>query len=127
MIHLKSKFFNAFEQKDMTIIYPTILKNGRHKLEFFINGKQLDELKKNLPEFRILQISDSYKPKIELTNRQEEIINKAQSLGYFKYPRGVTLTELAKLLKISKATLSQTLRTVENKAIKNILNWRENK
>lgn len=127
MIHLKSNFFNAFEQKDMTIIYPTTLKNGRHKIEFLINAKQLEELKKNLPGCKVLQISDSYKPKIELTNRQEEIINKAQSLGYFKYPRDVTLTELAKLLKISKATLSQTLRTVENKAIQNILNWRENK
>jgi hypothetical protein len=126
MIHMKSKVLKSLEQKNMTIIYPTTLKNGKHKIEFLINEKQLNDLKQVLPGCKILQINDSYNPKIELTNRQEEIVSKAQSLGFFKYPREVTLTELAKLLKISKATLSQTLRTVENKAIKNILNWRGN-
>lgn len=124
MIHIKSKILKNFEQKNITIIYPTTLTNGKHKIEFLINVKQLNGLKQAMPNCKVLRINDSYKPKIELTDRQEEIINKAQSLGYFKYPRDVTLTELAKLLKISKATLSQTLRTVENKAIQNVLNWR---
>lgn len=122
MIHMKSNILKSLEQKNMTILYPTTLKNRKHKIEFLINEKQLNDLKQALPGCKVLQINDSYKPKIELTARQEEIISKAQSLGFFKYPREVTLTELAKLLKISKATLSQTLRTVENKAIQNILN-----
>jgi len=126
MIHMKSSILKSLEQKNMTIIYPTTLKNGKHKIEFLINEKQLNDLKQVLTGCKVLQINDSYNPKIELTDRQEEIVSKAQSLGFFKYPREVTLTELAKLLKISKATLSQTLRTVENKAIKNILNWRGN-
>ncbi|MCF7860908.1 helix-turn-helix domain-containing protein [Candidatus Woesearchaeota archaeon] len=127
MHHMKSRLLTNLEQKNMTLIYPTILKNGKHKIEFLINEKQLLDLKNALPECRVLQISDSYKPKVELTERQEEIVSRAQSLGYFKYPREVTLTELAKLFKISKATLSQTLRSVENKAVNNILNWRGEK
>lgn len=126
LIHIKSNFFKKIEQEKITIIYPTKLKNRKHRIDFLINEAQLNNLKQVLPGCKVLQINDSYKPKIELTDKQEEIVSKAQSLGYFKYPRDVTLTELAKLFKISKATLSQTLRTVENKAIQNILNWRKN-
>jgi len=120
-IHIKSALLKKFEQKEMTILYPTKLKNGQHRIEFLIDKKQLESLKKGLTNMQVLRIADSYKTKTEITSRQEEILWKAYSFGYFKYPRGVTLTDLAKLLKISKATLSQTLRIVESKAIKMLL------
>lgn len=120
-IHIKSSVLNKIEQKDMTILYPTILKNGIHRIEFLINNKQLESLRKGISNIKILKISDSYKKEIDITKRQEEVLWKAYSFGYFKYPRGITLTDLAKLLKVSKATLSQILRTVEHKAIKQLL------
>jgi len=120
-IHIKSAFLKKFEQKEMTILYPTTLKNGMHKIEFLIDKNQLKSLKKGLTNIKILKIADSYKTNTKITERQEEILWKAYSFGYFKYPREITLTNLAKLLKISKATLSQTLRIVENKAIKMLL------
>ena len=120
-IHIKSAFLKKIEQKEMTILYPTILENGMHKIEFLINKIQLESLKNGLKNITILKITDSYKTETTITKRQKEILWKAYSFGYFKYPREITLTNLAKLLKISKATLSQTLRTVENKAIKQLL------
>ena len=120
-IHIKSKFLKQFEQKEMTIIYPTLLKKGMHRIEFLINNKQLQTLKKGLSNISVLKITDSYKTETKLTERQEEILWKAHSFGYFKYPREITLTDLAKLLKISKATLSQTLRIIENRAIQTLL------
>ncbi len=120
-IHIRSRFLKRFEQKEMTILYPTILRNGTHRIEFLIDKAQLESLKKGLSNLKILKIADSYKAETNLTERQEEILWKAYSFGYFKYPRGITLTDLAKLLNISKATLSQTLRIVENKAIKKLL------
>lgn len=120
-IHIKSKFLKTFEQKEMTILYPTTLKNGMHRIEFLINTKQLESLKKGLSNIKVLKISDSYKTKTYITERQEEILWKAYSFGFYKYPREITLTDLAILLKISKSTLSQTLRTVESKAIKQFL------
>jgi predicted DNA binding protein len=120
-IHIKSVFLKNIEQKEMTILYPTTLKNGMHRIEFLINKKQLKSLKKGISNITVLKIADSYETKTKITERQEEILWKAYSFGYFKYPRGITLTDLAKLLKISKATLSQTLRIVENKAIINLL------
>jgi len=120
-IHIKSAFLKKFEQKDMTILYPTTLKNGMHKIEFLIDKAQLRSLEKGLNDISILKIADSYKTKTTITERQEEILWKAYSFGYFRYPRGITLTDLARLLHISKATLSQTLRIVENRAIKQFL------
>jgi len=120
-IHIKSAFLKKFEQKEMTILYPTTLKNGIHRIEFLIDNTQLESLKKGLTNITVLKIADSYKTKVEITSRQEEVLWKAYSFGYFKYPREITLTHLAKLLKISKATLSQTLRIVENKAMKMLL------
>ncbi|NOZ80714.1 MAG: hypothetical protein GXP63_03490 [DPANN group archaeon] len=120
-IHIKSLFLKRFEQKEMTILYPTRLKNGQHKIEFLIDKEQLNSLKKGLRNMNVLKIADSYKTKVNITSRQEEILWQAYSFGYFKYPREITLTDLAKLLKISKATLSQTLRIVENKAIKMLI------
>jgi len=120
-IHIKSAFLKKFEQKDMTIIYPTTLKNGFHRIEFLIDKNQYASLKKALPNVKIVRIADSYKEEVNLTERQREILWKAYSFGYFKYPRGITLTDLAKLLNISKATLSSVLRTIENKAIKHLM------
>ena len=120
-IHIKSAFLKKFEQKEMTILYPTTLKNGMHRIEFLIDKIQLESLKKGLTNITVLKIADSYKTETNITERQEQILWKAYSFGYFKYPRDITLTNLAKLLKISKATLSQTLRIVENKAIKQLL------
>ena len=105
----------------MTILYPTTLKNGMHRIELLIDKTQLESLKKGLTNITILKIANSYKSETNITERQEQILWKAYSFGYFKYPREITLTNLAKLLKISKATLSQTLRIVENKAIKLLL------
>jgi len=120
-IHVKSPLLKTFEQKEMTIIYPTILVNGLHKVTFLINNNQLISLKKALKSVKIIKISDFNTEKDDLTERQLEILEKAVSFGYFKYPRDITLTDLAKLLKISKGTLSESLRIIENKAISLLL------
>ncbi len=120
-VRIRSVFLKNFEQKEMTIIYPTKLLDGQHRIEFLIDKKQLSSLKKGLANIKVLKIADSYKTKPSISSRQEEILWKAYSFGYFNYPRGISLTDLAKLLKISKATLSQTLRVVENKAVKLLL------
>ena len=120
-IHIKSSILKRLEQKKITIFYPTMLKKGIHRIKFLADKKQLESLNEVLSDVRIIKITDSEDNKTELTEHQKELLWQAYSLGYYKYPRGITLTNLAKLLKISKATLSQTLRIVENKAIKQLL------
>jgi predicted DNA binding protein len=52
-----------------------------------------------------------------LTSRQSEILAKAISLGYFEFPRRFSLTELSKQVGIRPSTLSQVLRSAEEKVM----------
>jgi predicted DNA binding protein len=50
-----------------------------------------------------------------LTDRQEEVIRKAFSLGYFDFPRGKDSIEVAKEVGVSISTLSEILRAAERR------------
>jgi len=52
-----------------------------------------------------------------LTERQEQVIYLAYRLGYFDYPRRISLKELGRILGIKESTLSEILR----RALKNIV------
>ncbi len=52
-----------------------------------------------------------------LTSRQKEILGKAMMLGYFEFPRRISLTELSKHIGIKPSTLSQVLRAAEEKVM----------
>jgi hypothetical protein len=53
--------------------------------------------------------SREYRPNATLTDRQRELMQAAIAQGYYEVPRRVTLTELARRLKVAKSTLSETL------------------
>lgn len=53
----------------------------------------------------------------QLTSRQREILAKAISLGFFEFPRRLSLTELSEQVGIKPSTLSQILRAAEEKII----------
>jgi hypothetical protein len=52
-----------------------------------------------------------------LTDRQDAVVRLAYRLGFFEFPKKVSLTELAGKLGISKSTLSETLRAAEAKIL----------
>ena len=52
-----------------------------------------------------------------LTDRQSRVLSLAYELGYFEFPKKINLTDLAKKLGVSKAALSETLRTGEEKVL----------
>lgn len=52
-----------------------------------------------------------------LTDRQARVLSLAYELGYFEFPKKINLTDLAKKLGVSKAALSETLHTGEEKVL----------
>jgi hypothetical protein len=54
-----------------------------------------------------------------LTGRQKEILAIAISLGYFDFPRKISLTELSAKVAIKPSTLSEILRNAERKLLQN--------
>jgi len=55
-----------------------------------------------------------------LTLREKYILFKAISEGYYDYPRRINLSNLAKKLNISKATLSEYLMKIESKIMRKL-------
>jgi predicted DNA binding protein len=54
-----------------------------------------------------------------LTFDQHKIIRIAEQLGYFEFPRSITLTKLAERLHMSKSNLEEILRRAEHKIATN--------
>lgn len=52
-----------------------------------------------------------------LTDRQERVLSLAHKLGYFEFPKKINLGDLAKKLGVAKSTLSEILRTGEEKIL----------
>lgn len=58
--------------------------------------------------------------KSTLTEKQVEIFDVAKREGYYEYPRKLNAKELAEKMEISKSTLVEHLRRIENKIISGI-------
>jgi predicted DNA binding protein len=52
-----------------------------------------------------------------LTERQDQVLSLAHKLGYFEFPKKINLSDLAKKLGVAKSTLSEILRTGEEKIL----------
>jgi len=78
--------------------------------------KLLDNLESGGVDAKIHSIVE-LKDESALTKRQEEILQIALEKGYFDYPKKIHIAEFAKLLGISKPTLSEILRRGQKKIL----------
>ena len=78
--------------------------------------KLLDNLESGGVDAKIRSIVE-LKDESALTERQEEILQIALEKGYFDYPKKMNIAGLAKLLGISKPTLSELLRRGQKKVL----------
>ncbi|MCA9460345.1 MAG: helix-turn-helix domain-containing protein [Nanoarchaeota archaeon] len=115
----KLNFLQKIIHHKLTIIFPVTIHNGYGTIEIFANKGQVELFEKVFGKIKILKISDEINKKEHLTLKQKEILETAYMLGYFSYPRKISLTELSIHLKISKSTLSENLRVAENKIMSN--------
>lgn len=59
---------------------------------------------------------------LNLSKTQETLLKETLRGGYYKYPRGTTLTKLAERIGVSKATVVKNLRKLENTSMQVFLN-----
>jgi|Deesub1362A_J573_1020465.scaffolds.fasta_scaffold00012_3 hypothetical protein len=81
--------------------------------------KIIDRLKKNGIEINVESITEikMNSKSTELTFNQDKILKLALKLGYFDYPRKITLQELSKIIKRSPSTIVEALRASMKKVV----------
>ena len=90
----------------------TVGSDDRENISKLYNGLQ------NLGKVELVSIN---KTAIEskLTNQQRDIVNLAKELGYYDWPRKISVTKLAKYYGLSKSTFIEHLRKAECKILLN--------
>ena len=92
------------------------------KLEWTVLGNDtmvkalMQELESQKVTGEVVKIS-KIKDEDELTARQEEILQIALEKGYFEFPKKITLRQLAKVLDVSPATLTEILRRGQKRVL----------
>ncbi len=89
----------------------TVVSADRKNIREFIDKLENDDC-----EVSVISIRDPEKEDI-LTERQEVILRSAYELGYFEYPKKISIKELSEHMNLSISTLSETLRKSEKKVL----------
>ena len=103
----------AFAGADCFLVSATSKPDG--KLEWAVLGSDtmvkslMRALENQKVRGEVVKIS-RFKGEEELTVRQENILQIALEKGYFEFPKRITLRQLARVLDVSPATLSEILR-----------------
>lgn len=103
----------TFAQADCFLVSATSKPDG--KLEWTLLGSDtmlkslLGDLQDANVDAQVLSVA-KLEEEQELTARQEYILQIALEKGYFEFPKRITLRQLAKVLEVSPATLTEILR-----------------
>ncbi|MFH0970999.1 MAG: helix-turn-helix domain-containing protein [Candidatus Micrarchaeota archaeon] len=116
--------------EDVFFVKPFILKGG---YEYWFVGswdkKNLLRLKDKVgrksehAKIQLLKLKeqpvDFFIPDVleKLPEKRRDVLKKAVELGYYSFPRGINLKQLAKRLQLSPATLREHMRLAENELI----------
>lgn len=106
------------------LVFPVEIHEGWMKWLLITDNETLGEVIEGLNELAIenrVERVTSLGGKGILTDRQEEVVRKAFSSGYFDFPRKIDSSELAKELGISMSTLSEILRAAERRVFSEYL------
>lgn len=100
---------------------------SRHRRVYTVLFFRREDLRAMIADFKQIgtvtldKLKEFQQSANELTNRQEEVVQRALDEGYFEWPREVTSDELAAKMDISRATLLEHLRKGEAKLLSDAL------
>ena len=100
------------------LVFPVEIRDGWMKWLLITENETIGEVCAGLKELGIearVERLTSLGGKGILTDRQEEVVRKAFSIGYFDFPRKRDSSGLSKELGISLSTLSEILRAAERR------------
>lgn len=105
--------------------YPLVVRDGWVHAESTTTHDRLSTFRERLDEvgvkYELLSVTQSQNPTELLTERQREFVTAAVERGYYDSPRRCSLTDLADVLSVNKATASGILHRAEGAIIKEFM------
>lgn len=115
---------NALIKTQMLIPYPIVVEEGSVLIETITLRVKIDEFLSELEKNKIRYIIKKigyFKSSPMLTKKQYKVLKLAFEKGYFKIPRLISLKELAGLIRISTSALSEMMRRINGRLVKQFL------
>lgn len=113
--------YQMLQSTEILPSYPLKIKNGWVIAETYASQEGLSHLRKALEmndvTYGVVSVTPIDDPTTLLTDRQQQLVTKAFSNGYYNSPRECSLTDLAAELGINKSTASDILHRAEGHII----------
>ena len=131
-------FWDMTRKKALKVLFPIIAKKGTEKWILIKDSKETFEFDNcNLKKVKYLEIDHAVLEAIyyivpihhlikaleSLTYLEKSLIKKAYYDGYFKYPREMSLKDLARYYRVSPNTIAKRMKNVERKLVRYIINF----
>lgn len=112
----------AAKRSGIPVEMPVQIQDGTATVDVSAGHDRLSELGTQFSrmdiDFEIEYIQQRVHPDELLTDRQQELLQLAVSMGYYDTPRQCTLTDLAEEIGLAKSTCSETLHRAEEVIMK---------
>ncbi|MFH1448049.1 MAG: helix-turn-helix domain-containing protein [Candidatus Micrarchaeota archaeon] len=119
--------YDTFLKHNVICSSPVVTEKGYERYDAISTDpnqlkKMLEELS-DIGQMKILRIADYEKieKEVKLTRKQEEALNLALTHGYYRWPRKITLDDLASMQNISRRSFQERLRRAESHVFPHLL------
>lgn len=116
-----SGLYSFLERTDLVVDYPVVVRDGWFVVEFTDSRERFDALRTGLEaadwSFELHSVVEAVERRDVLTDRQQEVLERAFRAGYYEVPRDATLATVADDLGVDKSTASETLRRAEARLV----------
>lgn len=109
------------ERTGLVVDYPVTVGDGWFVVEFTDSRERFDAFRAALESadrrFELCSVVEAVERRDFLTDRQQQVLERAFQAGYFEVPRDCTLAAVAADLGVDKSTASETLRRAEARLV----------
>lgn len=116
-----SGLYEFLDRTGLVVDYPVVVRNGWFEVEFTDTRARFDAFRDALEvsdrRFELRSVVEAVERGDYLTDRQQEVLERAFRAGYYEVPRDCTLAAVAADLGVDTSTASEVLRRAEARLV----------
>lgn len=113
--------YEFLERTELVVDYPVVVGDGWFAVEFTDTRERFDAFRAGLESadrrFELRSVVEVVERSDFLTDRQQQVLERAFRAGYFEVPRDCTLADVAAGLGVDKSTASEILRRAQARLV----------